>query len=53
MVIAIASANGISSDASVNHAELSDDPISTFGEAAPHLSEQTPPELIQLRRELP
>ena len=39
-------------DVSVNHVELSDDPISTFGEAAPHLSEPTPPELVQLRREL-
>lgn len=37
---------------SVNHAEVSDDPILTFGEAAPHLSEPTPPELVQLRREL-
>jgi hypothetical protein len=39
-------------DVSVNHVELSDDAISTFGDAAPHLSEPTPPELIQLRREL-
>ena len=39
-------------DASVNHTELSGDPISTYGEAAPDLSEPTPPELIQLRRDL-
>jgi hypothetical protein len=39
-------------DVSFNHVELSDDAISTFGEPAPHLSEPTPPELIQLRREL-
>jgi hypothetical protein len=39
-------------DVSVNRTELSDEPISTFGEVAPHLSEPTPPELVQLRHEL-
>jgi hypothetical protein len=39
-------------DVSINHVELSDDPISTYGESAPHLSEPTPPELVQLRREM-
>ncbi len=37
---------------SFSHVELSDEPISTFGERAPYLSEPPPPELVHLRREL-
>jgi hypothetical protein len=39
-------------DVSINLAELSADPVSTFGEQAPQLHRPVPPELWELRRSL-
>ena len=39
-------------DASINRAELSADPVSTYGDHAPHLEQAVPQELSDLRRKL-